>query len=68
MNSLSRVSSDQLLVQLHLLVRQGRVQEAELLGCIGEVGARRLYWREACSSMFRYCVEVLHFPDRPKHA
>ena len=30
---------------------------------IGEVDERRLYAREACSSMFAYCIEVLHLSE-----
>jgi len=39
--------------------------EAALLEHIGEVDARRLYLREGCSSMYGYCVEVLHFSEAP---
>jgi hypothetical protein len=63
MSSLSGFSSDQLLDELRSLVGRERIGEAELLACVGEVDARRLYLREGCSSMFRYCIEVLHFSE-----
>ena len=31
--------------------------------CLAEVDARRLYLREACSSIFVYCTQVLHFSE-----
>ncbi|MBW2359932.1 MAG: hypothetical protein JRG84_03435 [Deltaproteobacteria bacterium] len=34
-----------------------------MLRHLGEVDARRLYLEEACSSMFVYCVRVLHFSE-----
>jgi hypothetical protein len=52
-----------LLARTHALVRRGRAVEAELLAHLGEVDARRLYLEEACSSMFVYCVRVLHFSE-----
>ena len=53
----------ELLDRTHALVRRGLVVEAELLGHLGEVDARRLYLEQACSSMFVYCVRVLHFSE-----
>jgi hypothetical protein len=47
----------------HALVRRGLAVEAELLSHLGEVDARRLYLEQACSSMFVYCVRVLHFSE-----
>jgi len=65
MVELRRLSSDALLAALHRLVDSGRMWEAALLEHIGEVDARRLYLREACASMYSYCVEVLHFSEAP---
>jgi 5-methylcytosine-specific restriction endonuclease McrA len=48
-----------LLRRLSELVHQSRCVEAELVAHIGEVEARRLYAREAASSMFIYCRQVL---------
>ena len=63
MDGLSQIPSDRLLAELSLLARRGRAVEAELLAFIGEVDSRRLFLREGCASMFRYCVEVLHFSE-----
>ncbi len=45
-----------------LLSRSRRV-EADLVAHIGEVDERRLYAREACSSMFAYATDVLHLSE-----
>ena len=60
---LASLPSDQLISRLHTLIRRGNVAEAELLAHLGEVDARRLYLGEAYSSMFVYCVRVLHFAE-----
>ena len=61
--SLEALANQELLAATHALVRRGRAVEAELLRHLGEVDARRLYLAEACSSMFVYCVRVLHFSE-----
>ena len=61
--SLEGLANQELLEATHALVRRGRAVEAELLRHLGEVDARRLYLGEACSSMFTYCVRVLHFSE-----
>ena len=45
------------------LLRESRRVEAELIAHIGEVDARRLYSRRACSSMFSYCIQILHLSE-----
>ena len=62
-HSLRSLSDDQLLHRLAELVRDSRRVEAELVAHIAVVGERRLFLREACSSMFSYCVEVLHLSE-----
>ena len=57
------LSDDQLLRRLSEITRDSRRVEAELVAHIAEVDARRLYAREGCSSMFAYCVEVLHLSE-----
>jgi hypothetical protein len=57
------LSDDQLLRRLGEITRDSRRVEAELVAHIAEVDARRLYAREGCSSMFAYCVEVLHLSE-----
>jgi 5-methylcytosine-specific restriction endonuclease McrA len=63
MSSLANLPDDQLLSSLRTLVRRGNAFEADLLTYLGEIDARRLYAREGCSSMFTYCVQVLHFAE-----
>jgi hypothetical protein len=60
---LGEISDDALLERLTTLVRRQNSLTASLLAHIGEVDRRRLYLREACSSMHRYCVERLGLSD-----
>ena len=50
---LRSIPDDELLLRLSALLLQSRRVESELVAHIGEVDARRLYTRRACSSMFR---------------
>ena len=61
--SFSKVSDDDLLQRLSELLQKSRRVESELVAHIGEVDARRLYAREAASSMFTYCTDVLHLSE-----
>ena len=60
---LATLPSDELLARLRALVRRDNALEADLLAHLGEVDGRRLYLEQACSSMFTYCVRVLHFSE-----
>jgi hypothetical protein len=60
---LSSLPDDELVRRLLDLLRQSRRVEADLVAHIGEVEARRLYAREAASSMFAYCTGVLHLSE-----
>ena len=62
-NTLTKLSDDELLRRLSALLQGSRRIEAELIAHIAEVDARRLYAREAASSMFIYCTEVLHLSE-----
>ena len=62
-NHLQSLSDDELLRHLSEIVQRSRRVEADLIAHIGEVDDRRLFAREACSSMFSYCVEVLHLSE-----
>ena len=61
--SLDALSDDALLQRLGELARRQHALTAVLLAHIAEVDRRRLYLREACSSMHRYCVERLGLSD-----
>jgi hypothetical protein len=56
---LKSLSDDRLLASLTVAITRSRCATAEVVAHIAEVDARRLYAREACSSMFVYCVERL---------
>jgi len=60
---LRSITDDDLLSSLADLVRQSRRVEAPLVAHIAEVEARRLYARFACTSMFKYCTDVLHLSE-----
>ena len=60
---LNALSDDDLLQRLSRLVGQSRHVMADLVAHIGEVDRRRLFAREASSSMFGYCTEVLHLSE-----
>ena len=63
MLSLKSVRDDDLLRELARLVTQSRDVEAETVASIGEVEFRRLYAKEACSSMFEYCRRILNLRE-----
>jgi len=60
---LRRLSDEDLLRRTRELTSHSRHTEALLLAHLGEIDARRLYLREACSSLFAYCTERLHFSE-----
>jgi hypothetical protein len=60
---LQSITDDDLLSSLADLLRQSRRVEAPLVAHIAEVEARRLYARFACTSMHKYCTDVLHLSD-----
>ena len=62
-HELHSISDDELLRRLAELLKHSRRVESDLVAHIGEVDARRLYAREAASSMFTYCTEVLHLSE-----
>ena len=62
-HTLDSISDDELLCRLGELVSQSRGTETDIVAHIGEVDERRLYAREACSSMFVYCTERLHLSE-----
>jgi hypothetical protein len=60
---LKSVRDEDLLHQLFQLVMQSRGVEAEVVAHVAEVERRRLYAREACSSMFEYCRRILRLRE-----
>jgi 5-methylcytosine-specific restriction endonuclease McrA len=63
MQSLSRLSDDALLQDLHAIAGSHRKLTAELVFYLGEMDARRLHLKKAFSSLFSYCVEELRFSE-----
>jgi hypothetical protein len=62
-HELHSISDDDLLRRLAELLKHSRRIESDLVAHIGEVDARRLFAREASSSMFTYATEVLHLSE-----
>ncbi len=60
---LNTLPDDDLLHRLSRIAGQSRCVTADLVAFIGEVDRRRLFAREAMSSMFGYCTEVLHLSE-----
>jgi hypothetical protein len=60
---LAAISDDDLLRRLAEILAQSRRIEKDLVAHIAEVEGRRLYAREAFSSMFAYCTEALHLSE-----
>jgi hypothetical protein len=57
------LSDDALLARVTELLGRSRRTEAELIAHLAEVDVRRLYRREACSSMYAYATERLHLSE-----
>src|SRR5262249_42600228 len=60
---LQTIPDEELLDRLAQLTRDSRHTEADLVAHVAEVDERKLYARKACSSMFSYCIEVLHLSE-----
>ena len=56
-------SDQQLLIGAKQLVSRERLATAELIAHLGEIDARRLFLEEGCSSLFKYCTQVLHLSE-----
>jgi hypothetical protein len=61
--SFADTTDRQLLLDLKRLAHAERQATAELIACLAEVDARRLYLGEGCSSLFTYCTQVLHLSE-----
>ena len=60
---LESLSDSDLLERLSVLVERHRKLDAEVVAHIAQVDERKLYLGQACSSMFAYCTELLHFSE-----
>jgi hypothetical protein len=63
LSSLRNLSDRDLLAQVERAVAQERQATAQLIALLMEVDARKLYAKQSCSSLFTYCVHVLHFSE-----
>jgi hypothetical protein len=63
MERLASLSDDALLQKLHAIAGSHRRVTADLIQHLGEVDARRLYAEKGFSSLFSYCIELLHFSE-----
>jgi len=61
--TLTALSDRELLSRLELAVRQEWQASAQVVALLMEVDARKLYAAQSCSSLFVYCVQVLHFSE-----
>jgi len=58
-----RLSNHELLAQVKLLAHRERKAIAALIAHLAVLDERGLYLSEGCSSMFTYCVQVLHLSE-----
>jgi len=59
----SALSDGDLLARLEHACAQERLATAQLVALLAEVDVRKLYAQQSCSSLFTYCVQVLHFSE-----
>jgi hypothetical protein len=57
------LNDDQLLAEVKRLASGERRATADLIRALMELDARRLYLGEGCSSLFSYCMRVLHLSE-----
>jgi 5-methylcytosine-specific restriction endonuclease McrA len=61
--SLAALSNSELLARAARLAHGERRATAALVAHLAEIETRKLYLGEACSSLFTYCVRVLHLSE-----
>ncbi len=57
-----------LLARAQALAADERRATADLVACLAEVDARRLYLGAGCSSLFTWCTQVLHLSESAAYA
>src|SRR3989337_329219 len=63
LSSVARLSDEALVARVKHLVARERAATATLIAHLAELDARRLHLAEGCSSLFTYCVQVLHLSE-----
>jgi hypothetical protein len=61
--SFAHLSNDDLLAAVKQLAMGEREARTRLIAGLTEIGGRRLYLGEGCSSLFTYCTQVLHLSE-----
>ncbi len=64
---MAHLSDDQVLANLGSVIGSRRKITAQLVAYLGEVEARRLELREACSSMYEFCCRKLKLSEGSAH-
>ena len=64
---MDQLSDDEVLANLGSVIGSRRKITAELVAYLGEVEARRLELREACSSMYEFCCRKLQLSEGSAH-
>jgi hypothetical protein len=62
-HSLPRLDDHALRERFTVLVASDRQTTADLLRCIDEIDRRRLWAKDACGSMFAWCLEYFHMSE-----
>ena len=62
-SSLATLPDRELLAQLESDVQHERQATARIIALLMEVDARKLYAQQSCSSLFTYCVQMLHLSE-----
>ena len=60
---LADLSDDQLLARADALVERERTAIADLIAALAEIAARALFLALGCSSLYKYCREILHLSE-----
>jgi hypothetical protein len=66
LETVKRLTNDELVVRVRHCVREDRRVTAQLLAHLGELEARGLHRDLGYESMFEYAVRVLHMSRTPK--
>src|SRR5262245_60347139 len=62
-HSIAHPSDRELIEATTVAIDRERRTTAELLALLGELDVRKLYLGEGCSSLFTYCIQVLHLSE-----
>jgi hypothetical protein len=60
---LAELSDREVLTRVREAAHSERVATARVIALLSELDARRLYLGEGCSSLFTYCIQVLHLSE-----